>query len=31
MVKGQGTKVNWATWQSAPYGQDTDSVIKTGD
>lgn len=31
MVKGQGTKVNWATWQSAPYDQDTDSVIKTGD
>ncbi|HEX6444302.1 MAG TPA: right-handed parallel beta-helix repeat-containing protein [Streptosporangiales bacterium] len=30
MVKGQGLKVNWATWQSAPYGQDTNSVIKMG-
>lgn len=30
MVKGQGTRVNWATWQSAPYSQDTDSVIKMG-
>ncbi|MBO0829185.1 MAG: right-handed parallel beta-helix repeat-containing protein, partial [Streptosporangiales bacterium] len=30
MVKGQGMKVNWATWQSAPYGQDDDSVIKMG-
>lgn len=30
MVKEQGKKVNWATWQSAPYSQDTDSVIKTG-
>lgn len=27
VVHGQGTRVNWATWQSAPYRQDTDSVI----
>ena len=24
----QGNGVNWASWQGAPYGQDTDSVIK---
>jgi Right handed beta helix region len=28
VVHGQGTIVNWATWQGAPYGQDGDSVIK---
>lgn len=28
VVHGQGTTVNWATWQGAPYGQDGDSVIK---
>lgn len=28
VVYGQGTKVNWATWQGAPYSQDRDSVIK---
>ena len=28
IVHGQGTRVNWASWQGAPYGQDGDSVIK---
>ena len=27
-MHGQGTRVNWASWQGAPYGQDGDSVIK---
>lgn len=30
LAHGQGNRVNWATWQSAPYSQDTDSVIKPG-
>lgn len=24
----QGTKIDWATWQGQPYGQDADSLIK---
>jgi hypothetical protein len=28
IVHGQGNRVNWASWQGAPYGQDADSVIK---
>jgi hypothetical protein len=28
IVHEQGNGVNWASWQGAPYGQDTDSVIK---
>ncbi|MGW6277604.1 right-handed parallel beta-helix repeat-containing protein [Kribbella sp. NPDC055071] len=28
IVHEQGTRVNWAAWQGAPYGQDPDSVIK---
>jgi len=27
-VHEQGNGVNWASWQGAPYGQDSDSVIK---
>jgi nitrous oxidase accessory protein NosD len=28
VVHGQGTTVNWPTWQGAPYSQDKDSVVK---
>ena len=28
IVFDQGTRVDWANWQGAPYGQDGDSVIK---
>lgn len=28
LVHSQGTTVNWATWQGAPYSQDDDSVVK---
>ena len=28
VVHGQGSRVNWAAWQGAPYDQDRDSVIK---
>jgi Right handed beta helix region len=28
VVHEQGSRVNWAAWQGAPYGQDQDSVIK---
>jgi hypothetical protein len=28
VVPAQGSRANWATWQGAPYSQDTDSVIK---
>jgi parallel beta-helix repeat protein len=28
IVHEQGSSVNWAAWQGAPYGQDTDSVIR---
>jgi nitrous oxidase accessory protein NosD len=28
VVHGQGSRVNWAAWQGAPYSQDRDSVIK---
>ncbi|WP_371401270.1 right-handed parallel beta-helix repeat-containing protein [Kribbella sp. NBC_00662] len=28
IVHAQGNGVNWASWQGAPYGQDSDSVIK---
>ena len=28
VVHGQGTSVNWSTWQGAPYSQDRDSVVK---
>ncbi len=28
IVHEQGSSVNWAAWQGAPYGQDEDSVIK---
>ncbi|HWD77507.1 MAG TPA: right-handed parallel beta-helix repeat-containing protein [Kribbella sp.] len=28
IVHEQGNRVNWASWQGAPYGQDQDSVIK---
>ncbi|MFF1823014.1 right-handed parallel beta-helix repeat-containing protein [Kribbella sp. NPDC058245] len=32
IVHEQGSSVNWAAWQGAPYGQDNDSVIKvTGE
>jgi len=32
IVHEQGNRVNWAAWQGAPYGQDSDSVIKvTGE
>jgi parallel beta-helix repeat protein len=28
VVHEQGNRVNWASWQGAPYGQDQDSVVK---
>ncbi|TCC23692.1 right-handed parallel beta-helix repeat-containing protein [Kribbella speibonae] len=28
IVHEQGNRVNWASWQGAPYGQDQDSVVK---
>ncbi|MGW6198387.1 right-handed parallel beta-helix repeat-containing protein [Kribbella sp. NPDC055110] len=28
VVPAQGARANWATWQGAPYSQDTDSLIK---
>ncbi|MEU8222889.1 right-handed parallel beta-helix repeat-containing protein [Kribbella sp. NPDC048915] len=28
IVHEQGNRVNWASWQGAPYGQDPDSVVK---
>jgi parallel beta-helix repeat protein len=28
IVHEQGSSVNWAAWQGAPYGQDADSVIR---
>jgi hypothetical protein len=28
IVHEQGNRVNWSSWQGAPYGQDQDSVVK---
>jgi hypothetical protein len=28
IVHEQGNRVNWSSWQGAPYGQDKDSVVK---